>query len=60
MRSALKSIALTPERGTDPLEHVDYRLATTAEAATARAGPSVGTGRGVGTRRARRRTGARL
>jgi hypothetical protein len=31
MRSALKSIALTPERSTDPLEHVDYRLAATRE-----------------------------
>src|SRR3954453_23342812 len=31
MRSAVKSIALTPERSTDPLEHVDYRLATTPE-----------------------------
>jgi hypothetical protein len=29
MRSAVKSIALTPERSTDPLEHVDYRLAAT-------------------------------
>jgi hypothetical protein len=31
MRSAVKSIALTPQRSTDPLEHVDYRLAATAE-----------------------------
>src|SRR3954471_9689231 len=31
MRSAVKSIALTPERSTDPLEHVDYRLAATRE-----------------------------
>jgi hypothetical protein len=31
MRSAAESIALVPERSTDPLEHVDYRLATTAE-----------------------------
>lgn len=29
MRSAVKSIALTPQRSTDPLEHVDYRLAAT-------------------------------
>jgi N-acyl amino acid synthase FeeM len=31
MRSAVKSIALTPQRSTDPLEHVDYRLAATRE-----------------------------
>ncbi len=31
MRSAVKSIALTPQRSTDPLEHVDYRLAATPE-----------------------------
>jgi len=31
MRSAVKSIALTPQRSTDPLEHVDYRLAVTPE-----------------------------
>src|SRR5215212_172617 len=31
MRSAVESIALVPERSTDPLEHVDYRLATTTE-----------------------------
>jgi N-acyl-L-homoserine lactone synthetase len=31
MRSAAKDIALVPERGTDPLEHVDYRLAETPE-----------------------------
>ena len=31
MRLAAESTALIPERSTDPLEHVDYRLATTAE-----------------------------
>jgi hypothetical protein len=31
MRSAAKAIALVPERSADPLEHVDYRLAETAE-----------------------------
>src|SRR3954453_20910213 len=31
MRSAVKSIALTPQRSTDPLEHVDYRLAAPRE-----------------------------
>jgi hypothetical protein len=31
MRSAARSVALVPERSADPLEHVDYRLAETAE-----------------------------
>ena len=31
MRLAAESTALIPERSTDPLEHVDYRLATTPE-----------------------------
>jgi hypothetical protein len=31
MRSAAEAIALFPERSTDPLEHVDYRLAETPE-----------------------------
>jgi hypothetical protein len=31
MRLAAESTALIPERSADPLEHVDYRLATTAE-----------------------------
>ena len=31
MRSAAKAVALVPERSTDPLEHVDYRLAETPE-----------------------------
>jgi hypothetical protein len=31
MRSAAEAIALVPERSTDPLEHVDYRLAETPE-----------------------------
>jgi hypothetical protein len=31
MRSAAKIIAQVPERSTDPLEHVDYRLAETPE-----------------------------
>jgi hypothetical protein len=31
MRLAAQSTALIPERSTDPLEHVDYRLATTPE-----------------------------
>src|SRR6478672_6671815 len=31
MRSAAKSTAVISERSTDPLEHVDYRLATTPE-----------------------------
>jgi N-acyl amino acid synthase FeeM len=31
MRSAAQAIALVPERIADPLEHIDYRLAETAE-----------------------------
>jgi hypothetical protein len=31
MRSAAEAIAIIPERSTDPLEHVDYRLADTPE-----------------------------
>jgi hypothetical protein len=31
MRSAAETISFVPERSTDPLEHVDYRLAETAE-----------------------------
>src|ERR1700712_4344225 len=31
MRSAAEAIATVPERSTDPLEHVDYRLAETPE-----------------------------
>src|ERR1700729_2166029 len=31
MRSAAEAIATVPERSTDPLEHVDYRLAETWE-----------------------------
>lgn len=31
MRSAAEAIALVPERGIDPLEHVDYRLAETPD-----------------------------
>lgn len=31
MRSAAEAITMAPERNSDPLEHVDYRLAETAE-----------------------------